>query len=387
MFKNIFQNRNFLKDINKIDYTLLWVVLILLTFGLVIIYSATSTDKMADKINGNYNYYLIKQLEFIIGISIGCFVLSLFPMRVWFKYSKLFIAISIFLLTLVLKIGVKFGLTRRWIHLGLFNIQPSELFKLAMIIFLAGFISREYQLFNKFKNFKKVFFLPLLGIFLVYLGGDLGSCIILFLVFVYMLFIGGFKKSWLAIFLGLILVFVLIAIYITPYRFKRVTEFINFIFSNGHSDSNFQIKTAIQAISNGGFFGLGLGNSYLARFYLPELHTDFIYAFLLEELGIIMGLIIILSFLWIFFRAYKIWSKSQELEEYFSAFLAQGIICLMGLQVLFNIGVNIGLLPSTGLPLPFISYGGSSLLVNLVSITFLLRIDYENKRKMLGYKI
>lgn len=384
-------DRQLLRGGDKMDYPLLWVTLILLAFGLMMVYSATLSGKEIAVVKENGEiirtlpyYYLTRQAQFIALIGAACIGAFYIPMRRWKQLTPALIGISFVLMIAVLFVGTQAGSTRRWLSLGFFNIQPAETFKIAVILYLASFLTRRMDILTHFGRVWYVALIPAAGIVLIYLSGDLGSVVIVALLTIALLFLGGLRPKWFVAAILIGATAVTAAIITTPYRLKRIMSYRDPL-ADPYGDG-FQLTHALSAVANGGWFGKGLGNS-LERFYLPEIHTDFILALIAEELGMISVLLMIGVYVWVVWRAFSIGKQARDLELYYAAYIAKGVGIWLGIQSFFHIGVNIGLLPTKGLTLPFISYGGSSLLVTMAAMTLLLRVDYENRRKMRGFKI
>lgn len=376
-------NRKILRE--KYDKTLLWVVIYLIVFGLVMIYSASVEGKIS-KVNNEY-YYIIKQGCFFVITAvcswIGFFFISMKNLQ---KLTPWLMAGSMVLLMLVLMIGTEINGARRWIRIipGFFNLQPAEIFKLATILYLARYLCRNLESSIQWKRIWVVGIVQAVGMALILISRDLGSIFIVLIVSLVILFLGGVSRRWLIAITGIGLVGIISTILLVPYRIKRMM-----IFLHPESDpfgSGFQTIQSYVANANGGMFGVGLGNG-MARYRLPELHTDFIASFITEQLGIICLVILCCAYVWIVGRAFSIGNKAKHFKLSYSSLVAKGIGIWIGAQALMHIGINVGTFPTKGLTLPFISYGGSSLWVSVLAMAILLRIDYENSRKTLGFAI
>lgn len=359
----------------QVDYLLLCIIFTLLVIGLVMVYS--SSNIWADYKYADPLFFIKRQLIFAgLGVVSMLFIMNI-PYHFWKKYAKL-ILLTCFILLLVVKIpgiGIVRGGAQSWIGVGAFSIQPSEFMKLGLIIFLASFLSANQKYITSFKRG----FLPTIGLVflafgLIMLQPDLGTGVVLVLTCVLMIFIAGGR---IIHFLGLSIIglagFVFLIIS-APYRIKRITAFLDpweDPLGNG-----FQIIQSLYAIGPGGLMGIGLGKSLQKYFYLPEPQTDFIFAILSEELGFIGGVIVIGLFVIIFWRGIKI---ALEASDHFGRYMAFGIIAMITIQVMINISVVIGLIPVTGITLPFLSYGGSSLTLTLCSVGILLNISKFSK--------
>ncbi|MFC4557019.1 stage V sporulation protein E [Virgibacillus kekensis] len=367
--------RNLLKTKYAPDYTLLTVIFMLLIVGIVMVYSSSyvwAEYKYADQF-----FYLKRQLLFCSAGVVAMFFIMSVPYGNWRKYSKILLLICFFLLLVVLipGIGMKRGGAQSWIGVGAFSIQPSEFMKLGLIIYLAVFLSAQQKYIT---SFKKGFFPSMILVFaafgLIMLQPDLGTGVVLVLTCMAMIYSAGAR---LLHFFGLGLIgvvgFVLL-IASAPYRINRITAFLN-PWQDPLGDG-FQIIQSLYAIGPGGLMGLGLGESLQKYFYLPEPQNDFIFAILAEELGFLGGTFVIILFMILFWRGIKI---ALEAPDSYGRFLALGIVAMLTIQVMINISVVIGLIPVTGITLPFLSYGGSSLTLTLCSVGILLNISKYSK--------
>ena len=353
----------------KIDKTLLISVIILSLFGLLMIYSSSSIWSEY-KFNDPYKYLKSQSIFLLIGYSI-IHITCKIPNTIYKKYSNIILISCIILLILVLIPGignVRNG-SRSWFGIGSFGIQPSEFTKLGLIIFTSKYLSN-----NKIKSIKKSV-LPILIILffifgLIMLQPDLGTGVIIIISIISLLFISGVNIRFF-LNLGLIGLFGIIAlVLIAPYRIKRITSYIN-----PWTDplgSGFQIIQSLYAIGPSGLLGSGLGNSVQKHFYLPEPQTDFIFSIISEELGFMGVIIVSFLFLTIIYQGFKI---SLKQEDNFKKYLSYGITFSIAFQTILNLMVVIGLIPVTGVTLPFLSYGGSSLIVSMIEIGILLNIS------------
>jgi cell division protein FtsW len=364
------------KKVMGYDYTLLIPTLILLCFGLIMTYSASSF--LAAHRYGDSYYFLKRQATFCI-MGIFCLILAKnIPTQLYQKYIYPILIISFGLLVLVLipGLGVRVGGASRWLRFAGFAFQPAEMAKLSLALYLAYSMAKkgpDMALFSKG-------FLPHLivaGLFmvLIVIQPDLGSCIIIGTWLVLMLFVGGVKLWHLASLVLCSLPMIFWLIWRADYRLKRWYAFLNPW--EDPQGLGYHIIHSFLAFGSGGFWGLGLGNSKQKLFYLPEPHTDFIFSITAEELGWVGGAVLIVLFSMIILRGIIIALNARDL---YSSYLAMGISTFLGLQVLINLGVVMGLLPTKGLTLPLMSYGGSSLVVTLFSIGVLLNISAEGKR-------
>lgn len=348
----------------KVDYTLMFSVIIITIFGLVMI-SSSSYVWAEYKFNNPYKYLINQGIFFILSL-ISMYVVSKIDYKILYKYSKVFILIVIIMLILVIipGIGTVRNGSRSWFGIGGFGIQPSEFAKLAIIIFASKYLSEN-------KNSRlPILFLGLFLFGLIMLQPDFGTGMVLIMIVVALLFISGMKISFF-IRIGLLgVIGITILILIAPYRLKRILSFLN-----PWSDplgSGFQIIQSLYAIGPGGLFGLGLGNSVQKHFYLPEPQTDFIFAIISEEFGFLGIVIVSILFLTIIISSINIALKSKDL---FSKYLVFGITFWISFQTILNLMVVVGLIPVTGVTLPFLSYGGSSLLILYTSIGIILNVS------------
>lgn len=347
------------------------VVVALLVIGVVMIYS--SSYIWAEHDYDDSFFFVKRQLLFCgVGLIAMLFIMAI-PYGTWKKYSKALLLICFLLLLAVLipGIGMTRGGAQSWIGVGAFSVQPSEFMKLGLIIFLSGYLSLNQKYIT---SFKKGFFPSIILVFTAFgfimLQPDLGTGVVLVLTCMLLIYIAGARLSH---FFGLAIIGIigfLLLIISAPYRISRITAFLN-PWENPQGDG-FQIIQSLYALGPGGLLGVGLGNSIQKHFYLPEPQTDFIFAIIGEELGFIGGTVVIGLFMVLFWRGVKI---AIEAPDGFGRFLALGIVSMLTIQVMINISVVIGLIPVTGITLPFLSYGGSSLTLTLCSTGILLNIS------------
>ena len=373
----------------QFDPLLIWVLIGLLALGLVMVYSASIATAEASKFTGHQSaYYLLRHGVFIVvGLLIG---LSAFlvPVQTWQTYAPYLFLIGAALLVLVLipGIGREVNGSRRWLSLFVINLQPSELMKLFTVLYAADYTARKSNVGHLFRKA----FVPMVAV-MVLIGGlllqepDMGALVVICVIALCTLWLGGFDlKVFVALLLVLPLAFVAL-IFFEPYRMKRVVGFMD-----PWSDPfgiGYQLSHALIAFGRGEWLGVGLGGSVEKLFYLPEAHTDFLMAVIAEELGLVGVATVIVLFALLVVRAFQIGRHAAFLERNFSALVAQGIGVWIGVQAMINIGVNMGVLPTKGLTLPFLSFGGSGIVVNCVAAAVLLRVDYENRRIARGLPV
>jgi cell division protein FtsW len=356
------------------DKGLLFLVLSLMVFGWVMVTSASIPA--SEKLYNNEYYISIKHAVFICIAICAMAVTSFFKMEWWQRFNMLLLVAALGLLVLVLIAGNTVNGSRRWLSLGVFNLQAAEVAKLFFFSFLAGYLVRQHeQLRENVIGFAKPLVVFTVLAILLLMQPDLGTVIVMFVTTVALLFLAG-AKIWQFIALiasGLLAVAVLI--WLEPYRIRRVTSFID-----PWADpfgSGYQLTQSLMAYGRGDWFGLGLGNSIQKLSYLPEAHTDFIAAVIAEELGFI-GLAVLICMLGtLIYKVLKVGRRAMEQDQHYNSFFAYAIGIWIAFQVFVNIGASAGMLPTKGLTLPFISYGGSSLIIFAVAMTVVLRIDYE----------
>ncbi len=370
------------------DQGVLWVSVLLLLIGMVMVYSASIAFAEGSKFTGNRAHFFL--VRHALSLALGLFAAYLafqIPLATLQRFALPLFLLGVVLLVLVLipGIGKSVNGARRWIPLGLLNMQPSELMKLFAVLYAADYTVRKAAVMHSFKHG----FLPMAGA-MVFVGWlllrepDLGAFVVIVMIAIGILFLGGMNAR---LFFGLLLFllgsFALLIIF-SEYRRQRIIGFMD-----PWSDAfgrGYQLSHALIAFGRGEWFGVGLGASVEKLFYLPEAHTDFLLAVIAEELGLIGVLAIILMFFWLVRRAIVIGRQSLALERTFPALVAQGIGLWLGVQTLINMGVNMGVLPTKGLTLPLMSFGGSGILTNCIALAILLRVDYENRRLMRGLK-
>ncbi len=349
----------------------------LMCWGLVMVASASVA--VGEKLGGSSMFFFWRQLMFIaMGIA-ACSAMFCVPTLWWQKSRWWLLALAIALLATVAVTGVSVNGARRWLDMpGLFRLQASEPARLAFIVWLAGHIvKRQAQIQTTFMGFinPMIFLAPLLFFFLI--EPDLGATVILLAVTFLMLFLGGARLIWLGALAGIAAGGITVLILTVAYRMKRVLSF-----TNPWEDalgSGFQLTQSLIAVGRGEWFGVGLGNSVQKLMYLPEMHTDFIFAILAEEFGLAGVLILMTLFGIVVWRGFKIGQQAELLDRRFAGYLCYGLAGWLGLQALINMAVNMGALPTKGLTLPLISYGGSSLVTVSLMIGLMLRVDYENR--------
>ena len=359
-----------------LDGVLIVITGVLLCLGLVMVASASIS--VAERQTGEPFFYLYRQLIATgLGVMAAMFMLKV-RLANWERAGMWLLGLSLLLLVLVLipGIGKMVNGSRRWIPLGILNIQVSELVKLWLLIYVAGYLVRkgEEVRTSLWGFMKPMFLVGIVGVLLL-LEPDFGASVVIVSTVLVMMFLGGVRFIQFMAFLGLFGAATVSLILSSPYRMERLTSYLN-PWADPF-DTGFQLTQSLIAIGSGSFSGVGLGNSVQKLFYLPEAHTDFVFAVMAEEFGLIGVLLVIGLFAAFITRAFMIARRAEAHGNMFAAYTAYGIGVWLGMQGLINIGVNMGLLPTKGLTLPLMSYGGSSLIVVMAAIGLLLRIHYE----------
>lgn len=358
------------------DPWLLTITFILVFFGLLMVSSASMV--ISDRLYHQPFHYMLRQFIFLVtgcGIAFG---MTRIPLRFWEEKGLVLLMLCFFLLLAVLVpgIGRVVNGSRRWVHLGFLSLQVSELVKLLAIMYMAGFLHRHLkEVQTQVSGFiKPMIFIAMMGVLLL-MEPDFGATSVIAMTVLSMLFIAGARlMPFLAMLASVVLAMATLAI-TTPYRLQRLTTFLN-PWLHAYS-SGYQLTQSLIAFGRGGMFGVGLGNSVQKLFYLPEAHTDFIFAVIGEELGFLGEVFLIALFVVLIVRIVYLGQCALRQEQWFAGFLAWGVGLWLAIQAIINIGVNIGLLPTKGLTLPLISYGGSSLWVSCATIGIILRVAHE----------
>jgi cell division protein FtsW len=365
-----------LKTRLQIDPVLMSVGITLLLGGLVILASASVS--ISDNTIGNPFYYVERQaLAAVIG-GVAAFICLFVPMHVWQKLSPLMLLAGLALLVVVLVPGVGYTVngSTRWMRVGFMNVQVSEPARLCLLIFIAGhLVRRSKSVREEFTGFLRPMLLLSLACALLLAEPDFGAAIVLLATTLAMLFVAGARVRDFCLFFGVAVIAMAALAITSPYRLQRLTGFLD-PWSDPFN-SGFQLTQSLIAIGRGQWFGVGLGEGVQKLFYLPEAHTDFVFAVYAEEFGLLGSVVLIALFALLIWRIFQLGMRAARTERLFEAYLSIGIGTWLGLQAFINIGVNMGLLPTKGLTLPLISYGRSSLIVAMISIGLLLRIHHE----------
>lgn len=376
------------KVVPHFDQSLIWSSVALLGLGLVMVYSSSIAIAEAGQGGkGDPAHFLIRHgLYVTVGLLAGLLAFQV-PVQLWEKYSFHLFFLGMILLALVLvpSIGREVNGSRRWISLLVVNFQPSEFMKLFVVLYSASYTVRRAAYLNSFRRGFLPMLIVMLGVgLLLLLEPDFGSFVVITAVMMAILFLGGVGLKLFGGLASFVLAALLALIWMEPYRMQRFFGFMD-PWDDPYG-KGYQLSHALIAFGRGEWLGVGLGGSVEKLFYLPEAHTDFLLAVIAEELGFAGVLAVIALFGLLVLRAFVIGRQAAVRERPFPALVAQGIGVWMGFQALINMGVNMGMLPTKGLTLPLMSFGGSSILVSCVALAVLLRIDWENRQLMNGYR-
>ena len=373
------------------DQPLVWVVLLLMLFGMVMVYSASISLPDSPKFANYSNTFFLQRQAIFIGVSLVAGLLT-FRVRIqaWQRLAPYMFVGTLILLLLVLipHIGKDVNGARRWISLRMINLQPSELMKLFVVLYAADYTVRKQQYMHQLTKG----FLPMamavgcVGLFLL-LEPDLGAFGVIVCIAMGILFLGGINGIWFGGIAGTLVGIFGMVIWLSPWRRERIFAYLDPWQEGNALGKAYQLSHSLIAFGRGEFFGVGLGGSVEKLNYLPEAHTDFLLAVIGEELGFAGVLVVVLLFYWLVKRAFDIGRQAIAMDLTFAGLAAKGIGIWIGVQAFINMGVNLGLLPTKGLTLPLMSYGGSGVMINCVGLAILLRIDYENRTLMRGGRI
>lgn len=371
------------------DQILLWITIVLLGLGLVMVYSASIAIAEGSRATAHQPMHYLVRHGIFIAISLVMAVVAFqIPIKLWQQSALYLFLFGLLMLALVLIPGVgrEVNGSQRWLSLYFMNLQPSEFMKLFVVIYAADYTVRKAAYMHSLrKGFLPMFSVMLLTGGLLLREPDFGAFAVITVIAMGILFLGG--MNW-RLFAGLLLMLVisfLLLIWISPYRMQRVIGFMD-PWADPYG-KGYQLSHALIAFGRGEWFGVGLGGSIEKLFYLPEAHTDFLLAVIAEELGFAGVAAIALLFAWIVIRAFAIGLRASALERHFAALVAHGIGLWLGVQAIINMGVNMGVLPTKGLTLPLLSFGGSAIAATCCAIAVLLRVDWENRQLMRGLAV
>ena len=373
----------------EIDLTLLWSGVVLLMIGMIMVYSASIAIADAGRATGNQPmFFLVRHAVFLAIGLVAAGVAFQVPLATWQQISPWLFVAGFVLLALVLipGIGKDVNGARRWLSLAVINLQPSELMKMFAVLYAADYTVRKMPHMHDLKKA----FLPMAGAMvavgiLLLKEPDFGAFVVIISIAIGILFLGGMRARLFAILIVVLVVAFAVLIIVSPYRRDRIFGFMDpwaDAFGRGY-----QLSHALIAFGRGEVFGVGLGASIEKLFYLPEAHTDFLLAVIAEELGLFGVVFVVVLFGLVVQRAFVIGRQAVALDRLYPALVAQGVGIWIGVQAFINMGVNMGLLPTKGLTLPFMSYGGSGVLANCAALAVLLRVDWENRQLMRGGKL
>ena len=372
------------------DQPLIWVVLSLMFFGMVMVYSASIALPESVKYAAYRNtHFLVRQAAYIVIALVFSAVAFRVPVRVWERLAPWLFVAGLILLALVLVPGIGRGVNgaRRWISLRIFNVQPSEIMKLCMVLYAANYTVRKQEVMHRLTKG----FLPMAGAvgvvgLLLLLEPDLGAFGVIACVAMGILFLGGINGVWFSGICAMLGGVFSMVILLSPWRRERIFAYLDPWSQENALGKAYQLSHSLIAFGRGELFGVGLGGSVEKLHYLPEAHTDFLFAVIGEELGLVGVLMVVMLFFWIVKRAFDIGRQAIAMDQIFAGLAAKGIGIWIGMQAFVNMGVNLGLLPTKGLTLPLMSYGGSGVVINCIGLVILLRIDFENRALMRGMR-
>jgi len=367
------------------DYLLILYVLALLLMGLLMVTSASIN--VSDQELHQPFYYFFRQIVYLAGgCLLGAFIIQ-FEIKIWERLSWFLLISALLALTLVIipGIGRSVNGSMRWIGMGGLGFQVSEFAKLAIIVYMAGYLWRHHaEIKTQLKGFLKPLGILAVVSLLLLREPDFGALVVITVTTLGLMFLAGMLLRHFVLLFGVAVIGLSILAMSAPYRLARLTSFLN---PWEHPfDSGYQLTQSLIAFGRGGWLGVGLGKSVQKLFYLPAAHTDFLFAVIAEELGLFGTMCVITLFTLLVIRIFSIGRQAQKLDQHFAGFLAYGFAIWVAIQFIVSIGVNSGILPTKGLTLPFMSYGGSSLLIHCLMIALVLRIDYENRLRAMGFR-
>ena len=370
------------------DQGLVWCVVGLLALGLVMVYSASVALPDSPKYARYSPTFFLGRHALSLGIACVAALLAVqVPISVWEKWAPRLFVVSLLLLAVVLVPHVGKGVNgaRRWLPLGLMNFQPSELAKLAMAMYAASYMVRKMDVKERFVKavWPMAVALAVIGVLLL-AEPDMGAFVVIAAVALGILFLGGVNGRMFAVSVAMLLGAMVLMIVTNPWRLQRALAFTDPFDPAYSAGKGYQLSHSLIAFGRGEITGQGLGSSLEKLHYLPEAHTDFLLAVIGEELGFIGVAAVILAFFWLTRRIFVIGRQAVALDRIFAGLMAQGIGIWTGGQTLINMGVNLGALPTKGLTLPLLSYGGSAILMNLIALAIVVRVDVENRQLMRG---
>ncbi len=372
----------------QFDQALLWVIVGLLAFSLVMVYSASIALPDNPRFARYSHTHFLGRHALAIGLGfVGALLAFQVPMATWQKYAPWLFVVSLLGLALVLVpgIGVVVNGARRWVSLGFMSFQPSELAKFAVVMYAANYMVRKMEVKENFLRavVPMAVAVGLVGVLLL-AEPDMGAFMVIAIIAMGILFLGGVNARMFFLIASVLLVAFVLMIALSDWRRERIFAYLD-PWSEKHAlGKGYQLSHALIAIGRGEIFGVGLGGSVEKLHWLPEAHTDFLLAVIGEEFGFVGIVAVIAAFLWMTRRIMLIGRQAVAMDQLFAGLVAQGVGIWIGFQAFINMGVNLGALPTKGLTLPLMSYGGSALLFNLIALAVVLRIDYENRQRGRG---
>ncbi len=377
--------------VSSYDQALLWVTVTLLLFGLVMVYSASvALGDSPRYANMKPTYFLWRQALFIVISVLAALLVTRVPTQQWQRAAPYLFMIGFVLLIAVLIPGIGRGVNgaRRWISLYALNLQPSEVMKLFCVLYAADYTVRKQEWMQQIKKgFMPIATVMVLVGVLLQLEPDLGAFMVIVAIAFGILFLGGVNVR---IFIGLVVVLVVsfvLLVWLSPWRRARIFAYLDPWEEQNALGKAYQLSHSLIAFGRGEMFGVGLGGSVEKLHYLPEAHTDFLLAVIGEELGFVGVAVVIVLFYWLVRRCFEIGRQAIAVERVYAGLVAKGVGIWIATQAFINMGVNLGLLPTKGLTLPLMSYGGSGILVNCIALAIVLRVDYENRVMMRGERL
>ena len=370
------------------DQTLVWVTVALLMFGLVMVYSASVAmpDNPKFARYAHTHFVMRHALSLVVAFIVALLAFQV-PVATWEKLAPWLFVVSLILLILVLVPFVGKGVNgaRRWITLGFMNFQPSELAKFAVLLYAADYMVRKMDVKERFFRAVMPMAIAIAVVGLLLLAEpDMGAFMVISVIAMGILFLGGVNARMFFVIALVVVVAFGLMVMLSDWRRERIFAYLDPWSEKYSMGKGYQLSHSLIAFGRGEIFGVGLGGSIEKLHWLPEAHTDFLMAVIGEEFGLIGVLVVIGLFMWMVRRIMHIGRQSIALDRLFAGLTAQGIAIWFGFQTFINIGVNLGALPTKGLTLPLMSYGGSAILMNLISLAVVLRIDYENRLLMRG---
>jgi cell division protein FtsW len=376
-------------SVAEYDAALVWCTILLLGLGIVMVYSSSIAIAEGGRGTGYQpTYFLLRHTLFVAIALMFSVVAFQVPTRLWQQAAPYMFIVALVLLMFVLVpgIGREVNGSRRWISLYVANFQPSELMKLCCVLYAADYTVRKAAFMHSLRRgFMPMFFVMLLTGGLLLREPDFGALAVITVIAMGILFLGGMNWRLFAGLIVMLIVGFLLLIWMSPYRMQRVVGFMD-PWADPYG-KGYQLSHALIAFGRGEWFGVGLGGSVEKLFYLPEAHTDFLLAVIAEELGFVGVALIVVMFGWIVARAFAIGRRAAMLERYFASLVAQGVGLWIGVQAIINMGVNMGMLPTKGLTLPLLSFGGSALAATCAALAILLRVDWENRQLAKGLTV